>query len=129
MNNNLRIWRRLRDFESGGWHFCLAWKAWYSKYSLCKITDRLNTTDISLSTATAGLVIWDSFFPTNSYTFKQALTDLTPTAYFPLLFVSLPYHARRKYSDPVQFDTKYMAEIGLERVIWNYIFRKEGLGT
>lgn len=96
-------------------------KTWYSEYSLCKIIDRLSTRDMSFSTAPLAHVIWDSCFPTNSYTFRQAMTDLTAAAYFSLLFVSLPFLRKSLvtssalYTDPGPFDTKYTAEIGLGR--------------
>jgi hypothetical protein len=78
---------------------------------------------MSFSSTTMAHVIWDSCFPTNSYTFKQALTDLTPAPYFSLLFVSLPFLRKSQvttsalYRGPEQFDTTYTAEIGLGQVI------------
>jgi hypothetical protein len=98
-------------------------KTWYSEYSLSKIIDRLSTRDMSFSTATLARVIWDSYFPTNSHTLKQTLTYLTPAAYISVPFVSLPFLRKSQvnssalYRGPVQFDTKYTAEIGLGRVI------------
>ena len=98
-------------------------KTWHSEYSLGKIIDRLSKRDVSFSISKLAHVIWDSCFPTNSYTFKQALTDRSPAAYFSLLFVSLPFLRKSQvtssalYRGPVQFDSKHTAEIGLGRVI------------
>jgi hypothetical protein len=110
--------KAFKGFGERGLTFLSGEKTRYSEYSLCKITDHLSTRDMSFATATMAYVIWCSCFPTNSNTFKRALTDLTPAAYFSLLFVSLPFLRKSQVtSSAVQFDAKYTAEIRLRRII------------
>jgi len=104
----------------GGVTFLSGEKTWYSEYSLCKTNGHLSTRDMPFPTAPLAHIIWDSCFPTNSYTFKQAMTA---AAYSSLLCVSLQFLRKSQvtssalYRDPVQFGTKYTAEIALGRFI------------